>query len=243
MKTIIPLLLLLLVITIGCKEPPAVDIRIVDEFTGAPVEGADVYIKKKLVGTSNRDGFVSIATADRRNIFLEVKKYDYLDRKFTAENLGLIDKIKLKPKRELSSNRSSKFSGGSFTDQEYEDFMERLESVDVSTLPEGCDYLDGIYSREASFPGGMRGLQQFILKNVEYPETSIDMDEQGKVYLSFVVDADGEIGQIEIERGVSSDLDREAKRVLRSMPKWKPQYCNGRPVATKCRLPISFTLN
>lgn len=243
MKTIVPLLIFLLIATIGCKEPPAVDILIVDDVTGAPVVGAEVYIKKKLVGTSNQYGIVSIATADRRNVFLDIKRYDYIDRKFKADNLSLIDKIKMKPKLELSANINSQFSGKTITDQDFEEFMERLENVDVSTIPEGCDYLDGIYSRDASFPGGAAALQQFIVNTVEYPETSIDMDEQGKVYLSFVVDSDGKISDVRVEKGVSKDLDRESKRVIRMMPNWKPQYCNGRPVATKCRLPIIFTLS
>lgn len=96
---------------------------------------------------------------------------------------------------------------------------------------------------EASFPGGAAALQSFIVNNIQYPETSIDMDEQGKVYLSFVVGADGTISEVKVERGVSKDLDREAKRVVRSMPKWNPGEAGGKKVATRCRLPIVFTLN
>ncbi len=96
---------------------------------------------------------------------------------------------------------------------------------------------------EASFPGGAAALQSFIVNNIQYPETSIDMDEQGKVYLSFVVGADGSISQVKVERGVSKDLDREAKRVVRSMPKWIPGEAKGKKVPTRCRLPIVFTLN
>ncbi|MCR9171741.1 MAG: TonB family protein [bacterium] len=96
---------------------------------------------------------------------------------------------------------------------------------------------------EASFPGGAAALQSYIVNNIQYPETSIDMDEQGKVYLSFVVGSDGSISQVKVERGVSKDLDREAKRVVRSMPKWIPGEAGGKKVATRCRLPIVFTLN
>ncbi len=96
---------------------------------------------------------------------------------------------------------------------------------------------------EAGFPGGQAALMKFIQTNVQYPETSIDMDEQGKVYLSFVVGADGKISQVKVERGVSKDLDREAKRVVRSMPNWIPGEADGKKVPTRCRLPIVFTLN
>ena len=96
---------------------------------------------------------------------------------------------------------------------------------------------------EASFPGGAAAMQKWIGQNVQYPQTSIEMNEQGRVYLSFVVEKDGKIGNIKIERGVSIDLDKEAKRLLRKMPKWKAGETSGRKVRTRCRLPINFTLN
>lgn len=95
---------------------------------------------------------------------------------------------------------------------------------------------------EAGFPGGPAELQRWINSNVKYPETSIDMEEQGKVYLSFVVEADGSISNIDVEKGVTRDLDREAKRVVRSMPNWIPGEAGGKKVRTRCRLPIVFTL-
>ena len=96
---------------------------------------------------------------------------------------------------------------------------------------------------DATFPGGQVALQKFIVSNVSYPEISIDMNEQGKVYLSFIVEKDGSISSIDIQKGVSKDLDREAKRVLRSMPNWNPGEVDGRKVRTRCSLPIVFTLN
>ena len=96
---------------------------------------------------------------------------------------------------------------------------------------------------EAQFPGGPAELQKWIASNVKYPQTAIEMGEQGKVYLSFVVENDGSITNIKIERGVSQDLDREAKRLLRDMPKWTPGEAGGRKARTRCRLPINFTLS
>lgn len=95
---------------------------------------------------------------------------------------------------------------------------------------------------EAAFPGGAVALNSFIVNNIEYPEISIDMEEQGRVYLSFVVETDGSISNVQVERGVSKDLDREAKRIVRSMPKWEAGEVGGKKVRTKCSLPIVFTL-
>ena len=96
---------------------------------------------------------------------------------------------------------------------------------------------------EASFLGGAAAMQRWIADNVNYPQTSIEMNEQGRVYLSFVVEADGSISNIAIERGVSQDLDKEAKRLIRKMPNWEAGEAKGKKARTRCRLPINFTLN
>ncbi len=96
---------------------------------------------------------------------------------------------------------------------------------------------------EASFLGGAAAMQRWIAENVIYPQSSIEMNEQGRVYLSFVVESDGSLSNIEIERGVSQDLDKEAKRLIRKMPNWEAGEAKGKKARTRCRLPINFTLN
>lgn len=95
---------------------------------------------------------------------------------------------------------------------------------------------------DAQFPGGAAEMQRWINNNVQYPQTSIEMNEQGRVYLSFVVEPDGSITNVKVERGVSPDLDKEAKRVVRRMPKWTPGEAGGKKIRARCRLPIIFTL-
>ncbi len=95
---------------------------------------------------------------------------------------------------------------------------------------------------EAEFIGGAQEMMIYINQNIQYPITSIEMNEQGKVYLSFVVEPDGTISNVAIERGVSIDIDNEAKRVVRSMPKWSPGESKGKKARTRCRLPINFQL-
>lgn len=95
---------------------------------------------------------------------------------------------------------------------------------------------------EAEYIGGAQAMMKYIQQNILYPPTSIEMNEQGKVYLSFVVEADGSISNVSIERGVSKDIDNEAKRIVRSMPKWTPGETKGKKSRTRCRLPINFQL-
>jgi protein TonB len=95
---------------------------------------------------------------------------------------------------------------------------------------------------EAGFPGGPAAMMKWINDNVKYPQTSIEMNEQGRVFLSFVVETNGSISNVKIERGISIDLDKEAKRVIKKMPKWVPGESAGRAVRARCRLPINFQL-
>ena len=108
-----------------------------------------------------------------------------------------------------------------------------------TSLNEHFIFLD----QEAGFPGGIMAMMSWINTNVDYPQTSIVMNEQGRVFLSFVVEKDGSITDVTIERGVSPDIDREAKRVVLKMPKWNPGIADGVKVRARCRLPINFRLN
>jgi protein TonB len=88
----------------------------------------------------------------------------------------------------------------------------------------------------------MAELMKFIGKNIKYPANARRMEIQGQVFISFVVNADGTIGDIETVKGVFADLDSEAKRVIGKMPTWKPGRQDGKAVRVKFVLPIKFKL-
>jgi TonB family protein len=95
---------------------------------------------------------------------------------------------------------------------------------------------------EAQFMGGTAGFQKYIFENIIYPQTALENEDQGKVYMSFVVEANGTISQVEIERGVTPELDAEAFRIINAMPNWTPGEARGKAVRTRCRVPIVFKL-
>ena len=92
---------------------------------------------------------------------------------------------------------------------------------------------------DAHFPGGAAAMKRFIQENMRYPELSQD---QGRVYVSFVVEMDGSISNVEILRPLTPLLDQEAIRIICSMPNWIPSKVKGETMRTRCRLPITFTL-
>lgn len=78
---------------------------------------------------------------------------------------------------------------------------------------------------------------------MKYPAEAVKNNVQGKVFLSFVVEMDGSLTNIKVERRLGSGTDEEAVRVLEESPKWIPGMQNGRPVRVKYNIPISFALN
>lgn len=93
------------------------------------------------------------------------------------------------------------------------------------------------------FPnGGMAGLMQFLSKNIKYPTIAQENGTQGRVTVQFVVNRDGSIVDAKVLRGVDPYLDKEALRVIGTMPKWKPGMQRGKPVRVKYTVPVMFRL-
>ena len=90
--------------------------------------------------------------------------------------------------------------------------------------------------------GGMAGLMQFLSKNIKYPTIAQENGTQGRVTVQFVVNKDGSIVDAKVLRGVDPYLDKEALRVINSMPKWKPGMQRGKAVRVKYTVPVMFRL-
>lgn len=94
----------------------------------------------------------------------------------------------------------------------------------------------------AEFPGGQAALMRWLSNNVRYPESAQQNDIQGRVIVKFVVEKDGSIGHVQVVKGVDKDLDREAIRVVKKMPRWQPGKNNGVAVRSYFNLPVVFRL-
>lgn len=92
------------------------------------------------------------------------------------------------------------------------------------------------------FPGGMVYLIKWLTKNLKYPARAQQQKIQGRVIVSFIVNKDGIIADAKVIKSVDDDLDREAMRVIRMMPKWKPGIQNDKPCRTMVAIPIVFKL-
>ncbi|MFO8000827.1 MAG: energy transducer TonB [Marinilabilia sp.] len=92
------------------------------------------------------------------------------------------------------------------------------------------------------FPGGDQALHQYLAEAVKYPTIAQENGIQGRVYVKFVINTDGSVTDVEVARGVDPSLDKEAVRVVREMPKWKPGEQRGEPVRVSYTVPINFKL-
>lgn len=101
----------------------------------------------------------------------------------------------------------------------------------------------GLIEQQAEFPGGEAALMAFIKKNLKYPADAARDSIEGRVVLTYMVELDGSITEIEVMRSPDERLTKEAVRVIKMMPKWKPERRLGKPVRTKYVLPITFRLN
>ena len=114
-------------------------------------------------------------------------------------------------------------------------FDDSDEATDDSEVYNGVEV-------QPEYPGGINAMYEFIQKNLKYPESAKKKGIEGRVFVQFVVEKDGSLSSFQVLRGVSDDIDAEAVRVLKMMPKWNPGTMNGKPVRVNFTMPFKFQL-
>lgn len=113
-----------------------------------------------------------------------------------------------------------------------EEVEEEVEEEEIFTIVEEMP----------GFPGGEKALFEYLAKNTDYPAMAADAGIQGVVYVTFVVDTDGKVKDARVLRGIGGGCDKEALRVVNSMPSWAPGRQRGKNVKVQYNLPIRFIL-
>lgn len=116
------------------------------------------------------------------------------------------------------------------------------DSVAAPTDGVAKDEVFMVAEQMPEFPGGMKEMLKFLQENVKYPENAMKNNVQGRVIVQFVVEKDGTPTEFKVLRSVDPDLDAEALRVMKAMPKWKPGMQKGQVVRVKFTVPVSFKL-
>ena len=93
------------------------------------------------------------------------------------------------------------------------------------------------------FKGGKKELVNFIVKNITYPEKARQTGITGTVYISYVIEKNGEVTNAKVKRGIGGGCDEEALRIINLMPPWEPGKTEGEPVRVAMTLPLKFNLD
>lgn len=119
-----------------------------------------------------------------------------------------------------------------------------IEEVVFEEAPEEeeADQIFTIVEDQPAPNGGMSAFYQFVQKKLKYPAQARRMGIEGKVFVQFVVDKEGNLTEVKAVKGIGAGCDLEAERVIRSAPKWKPGKQRGRAVKVRMILPITFKL-
>ena len=111
---------------------------------------------------------------------------------------------------------------------------------DNAVAGENAEYEFSQLDVQPEFPDGNNGLAKYLSENIKYPKKALKNGISGKVFVQFVIDKTGKVTNVNAVRGVEKSLDKEAVKVVKSMPRWKPGMKGGEPVAVRYTIPINF---
>ena len=176
--------------------------------------------------------------AAERQAYMEQLELSKLQEKAKQEKKEekKIEKPKFEPKKELPQVRETqKFTAPVIKKDE-------LVKEENQVKQEVAQKVWDVVEQQPSFPGGNAALMSWLSSNIHYPPVAEENGIQGRVVVSFVVEPDGSISNVQVVRGVDPSLDKEASRVTKAMPKWIPGKQNGQAVRVKYNLPVTFKL-
>lgn len=169
--------------------------------------------------------------------------------KFTAPVIKKDEEVK--PDEELKTQdelMSTKTAIGTFDVKGNDDANgEVLKAKEVIAEPEPPKHEEenkvfDFVQQQPMFPGGQTALMKYLSEHTKYPVVAQENGVQGRVTVQFVVEKDGSISDVHVLRGVDPSLDKEAVRVVKSMPRWTPGKQNGINVRVNYRVPVLFRL-
>ena len=157
----------------------------------------------------------------------------------------------VKPEEEMKTQdelKETKTAIGAFdvkgNDEEGGTVLKAVEEIAAPEPPkhEEENKVFDVVEQMPSFPGGQAALMQYLAKNIKYPPVAEENGIQGRVIVTFVVGKTGAISNVQVAKSVDPSLDKEAVRVVSSMPAWIPGKQNGQSVNVKYTVPVTFRL-
>ena len=209
-----------------------------DEAIKSGVFGDKVLLTQKIKQSKGNDKGADKVIM-RTTPVPEIKK----EEKFSAPKekpLNPSYKTEKQPEIEIKEQENSVQSEDKVSCESVSDNVGTEDNTQVETISSD-ETIYQVVEQQPEFPGGMSALMKYLRDNINYPRISRDNNSQGKTYVNFVVNTDGSIQDVEVMRSSGDELlDKEAARLVKTMPKWNPGRAAGKAVRVRFTLPIVF---
>lgn len=210
-------------------EQTLVDMSVTEEVEEAPEEEPQKFEEQELEQVVqeellNTQKVTEILVADDEEVTEEIKSVD--EQKEDDRAVGAVNE-----------------------DRGVDDIINAQEHKEVVVVeektpePEVDNKVFDAVEQPPVYPGGEQALMKYLYDNLRYPQLAIENNIQGRVVLRFVVLKDGSIGEVKVAKSKDPDLDKEAVRVVKTLPRFQPGKQNGNPVNVWFTLPVTFKLN
>ncbi|MBE9511854.1 MAG: TonB family protein [Bacteroidetes bacterium] len=204
--------------------------KVLDDSTGELLPGASIVIMSTTIGTlSDPDGEFSLQL-DKETVQVV---FSFIGFETQIVDVKNGDKLEIRLKKTVTSLKlDSPTTNPDKISEQPDRPTERNTTGEIFFIVEDMPH----------FPGGKQALSEYISSNIQYPKKALKKNISGKVMVRFLVDKQGNVKDVAIEKGVDPLLDQEALRVVSNMPKWKPGEQRGKPVGVTLSVPVEFKL-
>lgn len=220
-------------------------------FEKADDEGADAGVEQEMVATYNPDEAVEEEEIEEIEIPEEIPEMPKEEVANQIQNtiIDIVEdeKVVNEVKTQEELRQDDRMIGGQDISDGVDDFTKQVVTQEVIVVEEPKPEPEKTYDmanvqQKPEFPGGEAALYKWLGEHTQYPAQASEDGVSGRVVVQFVVSKTGSIENVQVVRGRHPALDREAVRVVKSMPKWNPGRNNGQPVKVTYTLPVNFKL-
>lgn len=201
-----------------------------------------MMLKKKSNPWSRARMLVAVPVAAVAVVAFATPKAESLSNVIESESEALVSKVMpaVKAQADGSSHGATEMAAADAAPVKAEAEAQPKADAPEAIVPDGDDKVYDVVEQQPEFPGGTSGLAKWLGDNIKYPAEAAKQGIEGRVIVQFVVGIDGTVSNVKLMRPVNPLLDQEALRVVTAMPKWTPGKQDGKPVAVKYTIPVTF---
>lgn len=201
-----------------------------------------MMLKKKSNPWSRARMLVAVPVAAVAVVAFATPKAESLSNEIKSESEALISKVMpaVKAQADGAAMVATEMAATDAAPVKAEAEAQPKADAPEAVAPGDDDKVYDIVEQQPQFPGGSSAMAKWLGDNIKYPAEAAKQGIEGRVIVQFVVGSDGTVGDAKVMRGVDPLLDQEALRVINAMPKWTPGKQDGKPVAVKYTIPVTF---